>query len=311
MQSQELPLISVVVLTYNSSQYVLETLDSIYRQTYQGPIELIVTDDCSIDNTVDVCKKWIKSNSERFKRIGLIETKENTGVSKNINRGCKWAQGVWIKPIAGDDVLMDECIDILYNAAMMYGDSCSFLAASMYCFERKEQLDNISRLLPWNFVSSNMTIDLDYAFYNPMFYLAAPSFFLSKMMLDSIGYYPEIARNIEDAPLVRKVLSEGYMIHVIGKPVVFYRNHPQSLTNTYLSAINTSKCVIKSYDLYLRSCFTFSQRWDTFFRLLPIRVNILLKGKIPLLATLLFWGERLFRLTFYKKIVSKLHKNSL
>lgn len=46
------PLVSVIVITYNSAQYVVETLDSVYSQTYEN-IELIVTDDCSQDNTIE------------------------------------------------------------------------------------------------------------------------------------------------------------------------------------------------------------------------------------------------------------------
>ncbi|MDR0890977.1 MAG: glycosyltransferase [Endomicrobium sp.] len=51
------PLVSVCVITYNSSKYVLETLESIKTQTYQN-IELIVSDDCSTDDTVEVCENY-------------------------------------------------------------------------------------------------------------------------------------------------------------------------------------------------------------------------------------------------------------
>ena len=54
-------LVSVVVITYNSSQTVVETLDSIKTQTYQN-IELIVSDDCSSDNTVEVVQNGIDEN---------------------------------------------------------------------------------------------------------------------------------------------------------------------------------------------------------------------------------------------------------
>lgn len=53
------PLVSVIVITYNSSKYVLETLNSVAAQTYDN-IELIISDDCSKDNTVEICRNWLK-----------------------------------------------------------------------------------------------------------------------------------------------------------------------------------------------------------------------------------------------------------
>ena len=47
------PLVSVVVITYNSASTIIETLDSIREQSYKN-IELIISDDCSKDNTVDI-----------------------------------------------------------------------------------------------------------------------------------------------------------------------------------------------------------------------------------------------------------------
>ncbi len=58
MITAENPLVSIIVCTYNSSKYVLETLESAKEQTYQN-VELIVSDDCSTDNTVELCRKWI------------------------------------------------------------------------------------------------------------------------------------------------------------------------------------------------------------------------------------------------------------
>ncbi len=79
MDMNLLPLISVPVVTYNSSKTVLETLDSIYNQTYEN-LELIVSDDCSTDNTVDICQEWINAHKERFVRTELLVDEKNTGV---------------------------------------------------------------------------------------------------------------------------------------------------------------------------------------------------------------------------------------
>lgn len=106
----ETPLVSVVVITYNSSKYILECLDSIYNQTYQN-IELIITDDCSKDNTVEVCKKWLEQFSDRFIQTKQITTTINTGTSANCNRGISETMGKWYKIIAGDDRLLKNCIE--------------------------------------------------------------------------------------------------------------------------------------------------------------------------------------------------------
>ena len=63
-------LVSIITPTYNSAKYVLETLESIKSQTYHN-IELIISDDASQDNTVDICELWLKENKERFRNSDL------------------------------------------------------------------------------------------------------------------------------------------------------------------------------------------------------------------------------------------------
>lgn len=109
MDSASQPLVSVPVVTYNSSKTVRETLDSIYDQTYQN-LELIVSDDCSTDNTVDICREWIETHKGRFVRTELLTVEKNAGVSANVNRAETACQGEWIKGIAGDDRLLPNCI---------------------------------------------------------------------------------------------------------------------------------------------------------------------------------------------------------
>ena len=58
-------LVSISVITYNSSKYILDTLDSVKAQTYPN-LELVISDDCSTDNTIDLCKDWVKRT-----KIGL------------------------------------------------------------------------------------------------------------------------------------------------------------------------------------------------------------------------------------------------
>ena len=65
IKDDDMVLVSVCVITYNSEITVLETLDSIYAQTYPR-LELIISDDCSSDQTVDICQKWLSKYKNSF-----------------------------------------------------------------------------------------------------------------------------------------------------------------------------------------------------------------------------------------------------
>ena len=103
------PWVSVLVVTYNSADYIIETLESIKAQTYAN-IELILTDDGSSDNTIALAEKWIADNKTRFVDAKIITVKKNTGVSANYNRGVQACSGVWIKNVDGDDLITPNCI---------------------------------------------------------------------------------------------------------------------------------------------------------------------------------------------------------
>lgn len=105
----EKTLVSVVVVAYNSSKTILETLDSIFAQTY-SPLELIIADDASTDDTAAIAREWIDAHRSRFVRTELVIAEKNGGISANCNRGCSRAQGDLMKSIAADDILLPNCI---------------------------------------------------------------------------------------------------------------------------------------------------------------------------------------------------------
>jgi len=102
--------VSVFIVTYNSSDYIVEALESIKLQTYKD-IELVVSDDCSKDNTVELVKNWLNNNSQRFVRTEIVETGKNTGTAANYNRAVKACRGEWLKMLDGDDLLKPDCIE--------------------------------------------------------------------------------------------------------------------------------------------------------------------------------------------------------
>jgi len=93
------PLVSVIMTTYNTGVRVDVAIESILNQTYQN-IELIVVDDKSSDDTVEIVKKWVQKDS----RVKLLELSKNVGtyVAKNIAL-LQFAKGKFVTCHDSDD----------------------------------------------------------------------------------------------------------------------------------------------------------------------------------------------------------------
>ena len=55
------PTLSVIVPNYNHGGYIGEQLHAIVKQSYQ-PLEILVVDDCSTDNSIEVVNEWVNKN---------------------------------------------------------------------------------------------------------------------------------------------------------------------------------------------------------------------------------------------------------
>jgi glycosyltransferase involved in cell wall biosynthesis len=118
----EQPLVTIGAIGYNNASYVIETLDSIKNQTY-GNIELIITDDCSTDESVvGIIKEWLKDYDKPYQ---FIINEKNKGGAAACNAAIHAAKGKYISLVATDDILMPDKtrvqVEILENADIDVG----------------------------------------------------------------------------------------------------------------------------------------------------------------------------------------------
>lgn len=101
---KSLPLISVIVPSYNHIAFVTETLESVLAQSY-GPLELIVLDDRSTDGSAIQIQAWFERPGvkERWVRWVFEVNPENLGAHATLNRGAGLAQGGWLAFLNSDD----------------------------------------------------------------------------------------------------------------------------------------------------------------------------------------------------------------
>ena len=103
------PEISIILTMYNQAHCIHKSLRSIQNQSIKN-IEIIVIDDCSLDNSTEIIKKYQKNDG----RIILLEHERNEGKIKTRTDGIKMAKGKYITIIDGDDSLAHK--DVLYNS---------------------------------------------------------------------------------------------------------------------------------------------------------------------------------------------------
>lgn len=92
-------LISVIMPTYNVEPYVAEAIESILNQTYSN-LEFVIVDDCSTDNTFEICKQYAEKDS----RIKLFRNEVNSKIEFSLNRALENSTGKYIVRMDGDDV---------------------------------------------------------------------------------------------------------------------------------------------------------------------------------------------------------------
>ena len=107
-------LVSVIVPMYNHAQFIEQCLDSVYNESCPN-IELIVIDDGSKDNSLEVAQKWREPHPGKFHRFQL-ETQANQGICKTLNRLVALSKGAYIVILASDDYLLDGGIKAKIDA---------------------------------------------------------------------------------------------------------------------------------------------------------------------------------------------------
>ncbi len=249
---EEKVVVSVGVITYNSAEYLLETLESIKNQTYKD-IELIISDDKSTDETINIAKTWIEANKDRFIKCTIVEPENNTGITMNCNRGILKSNGDYIKLIAGDDILLENCIEDLLNFCM--SNNLEFAYGVVIPFTTNGDKKYENKLTIGEKVASEfMKLDLNNQYKSLLqeYSLPTTSLFIRREFMFNIGLYDEKYKMMEDYPFAVKVLSMGYKINSVDTCVAKYRvrtpDMNTALFGTKRKSLHTENYISFSFD---------------------------------------------------------------
>lgn len=120
MSEENKPLVSVIIPLYNTANLVPQTLDSLLVQTMKN-FEVVVVDDCSTDNSVEVVESFIPAFDSEGIKLNLIKLPKNMGMPGLVrNVGIKSASGKYISFLDSDDLYTKTAIEELSTLAEEY-----------------------------------------------------------------------------------------------------------------------------------------------------------------------------------------------
>lgn len=223
-------LVSVVVIAYNSAEFIIETLNSIYAQTYHN-IELIIADDASTDHTFHIVQEWLVNHRDRFLNVKVICSEKNRGCTANLNSGLRACSGEYVYTIAADDIMYPEAIESKLALAKKYPDKIVMTRVENFGDLKLCRVTSLFQKKGYKIASYN-----HHKQYRCMlkrnFVFATSVAFFKLDFLKKNNYYDEQFKMLEDYPMWVKLMKQGYSFVFEDVLTAKYRIHNKSLSNS-------------------------------------------------------------------------------
>lgn len=105
------PLVSVLMTVYNRANFIAEAIESVLQSTYPH-FELIIVDDCSKDNSMQVAQTF----AEKDVRISIYLNPKNLGDYPNRNKAASYAKGEYLMYVDSDDTIEPDAIEYIVDS---------------------------------------------------------------------------------------------------------------------------------------------------------------------------------------------------
>ena len=210
-------MISVVMPAYNAAEFIAPAIESILSQTY-GEFELIVVDDGSTDNTLDV----VQGYAEQDDRVQILKT-YHRGYTRAINLGISESKYPWIARMDADDISLPERFAVQIDAIKSNPEVVVW-SSYVYHINSKGEILSLSRLGATTEAEFHrrQAEAVDVQCYHPTV------LFKKEIFMRAGGYNPNF-EPAEDFELWDRMAQYGPVL-AIPQPLVLYRVHLQSVS---------------------------------------------------------------------------------
>ncbi len=235
-------LVSIIMPAYNSSEWIEETINSVKSQTYTN-WELIVCDDCSQDNTVELVRELQKTD----KRIVLTVNEKNCGAGLSRNNSLRLAKGRFIAYLDSDDLWVNDKLE----------KQLKFMGQNKYliCYTSYDLINETGEYRKTIHIPDKTTYDS---------FLKRPLTCSHTILIDSsvvskdLLIMPDLRRG-QDAATWLKILKSGVTAYGLDISLAKYRRHSGSVSSNKLKALKRTWHLYRNVEklslMYSIECF--------------------------------------------------------
>ena len=207
------PLVSIITPAYNSCKYISATIDSVLAQTCTN-WELIIVDDCSTDNTVQIINEYIKKD----KRIILIKNETNCGQSKSRNLALNQVKGRFIAFLDSDDIWHSNKLEKQINFSL--DNSKSFV------FSYYEEIDEDGKRLNRQIKAP---LEVSYSELLHANYIGCLTVLYDTWAIGKVKI-PNVKKR-DDWACWLNILKQGYTAYCLPESLAYYRIRKSSISS--------------------------------------------------------------------------------
>ena len=229
--------VSIVVAVYNAEKTLKKCVESLLNQTYNN-IEIILVNDCSKDNSLDICTEYSKTNEN----VKVISNEKNSGVSATRNNGINNSTGEYICFVDSDDYVEPDYLEELYETLVEYNAKLSICGC-----EYHNLIDKTTENFLWKSDNSVELVCLSSGFelYSSLYLNALwNKLFVTKLIKNNNIVFDESLAMGEDAKFSLEYIKCNNItdVVVISKPLYHYiRWTKSSLMSGYWKQIDGDK----------------------------------------------------------------------
>lgn len=222
-ESCDIPVVSVVMVAYNSAKYIDMAIQGVVHQKASFPIQLVISDDASTDETADIVRSWMEKYPDI---IEYHRNEKNLGVQKNYLEAFKHCRGKYLAMCDADDYWIcrsklarqveymeshPECAICFHRVINLYEETGEMSLSNGG--GKKMMISNAEDLSQRN-VITNMSV-------------------LSRMSLLDFGNLPEWLADVRLLDYAMHLLfaasKKGNTIHYMGRPMGVYRHSAEAI----------------------------------------------------------------------------------